>query len=47
MLIAISFVMFALLLASWLVVPDGSTETIAAKPAEKTAPESGAMPARA
>ena len=46
MLLFIAFVMFAALMAAWLVLPD-STPTAVPKPVEKLAPESGTMPARA
>ncbi len=46
MLLFIAFVMFAALMAAWLVLPD-STPAAAPKPVEKMAPESGTMPARA
>ncbi len=46
MILAIAFIMFAALMAAWLVLPD-SAPAAAPKPVEKTSPESGAMPARA
>lgn len=47
MLLFIAFVMFAALMAAWLVLPD-SAPAAAPMPAEKKiAPESGTMPARA
>lgn len=46
MLLFIAFVMFAALMAAWLVLPDSASAT-APKPAEKAVPESGTMPARA
>lgn len=46
MILFIAFVMFAALMAAWLVLPD-STPAAAPKPAEKTAPETGTVPARA
>jgi hypothetical protein len=46
MLLFIAFMCFAVLMVSWLVMPDKS-ETPVAKPVEKQAPDTGAMPARA
>ncbi|MDQ3655188.1 MAG: hypothetical protein M3457_08925 [Chloroflexota bacterium] len=46
MLLFIAFVMFAALMTAWLVLPDNA-QTVAPKPVEKLAPESGTMPARA
>ncbi len=46
MILFIAFIMFAALMAAWLVLPDSAPVT-APKPVEKIAPESGAMPARA
>jgi len=46
MILFIAFVMFAALMAAWLVLPDSAPAT-APKPVEKTAPESGTIPARA
>ncbi len=46
MLLFIAFVMFAALMAAWLVLPDKS-EVAAPKPAERVTPEAGTMPARA
>lgn len=46
MILFIAFVMFAALMACWLVLPEKS-EASAVKPVEKAAPETRAMPARA
>ena len=46
MLLFFSFLCFAILIASWLVLPDNQ-EMVTPKPAEKSNPETGAMPARA
>lgn len=46
MLLFIAFVMFAALMCAWLVLPENS-EVAAPKPAEKMAPETAPMPARA
>jgi len=46
MILLIAFIMFAALMAAWLVLPD-SAPTAAPKPVEQTAPDTGTMPARA
>jgi hypothetical protein len=47
MLLAVAFLMFAVLFVSWLVMPDNAEAGEAAQPAEKLGPEAGTMPARA
>ena len=47
MLLAIAFLMFVVLFASWLVMPDKAETSEATRPAEKLSPETGTMPARA
>jgi hypothetical protein len=46
MLLFLSFLCFAVLFVSWLALPDNQ-EMVTPKPAEKTAPETSTMPARA
>ncbi len=46
MLLFIAFVMFAALMAAWLVLPDSAPAPVP-KPVEKAVPETGTMPARA
>jgi hypothetical protein len=46
MLLFLSFVCFAILFLSWLVLPDNQ-EMVTPMPAEKSNPETGALPARA
>ena len=43
MLLAIAFLMFALLLATWLVIPEQKQAPVA-KPVEKRVKETGAIP---
>ena len=47
MLLAIAFLLFIILFASWLVMPDKAETREATQPDEKLAPEAGTMPARA
>ena len=47
MLLVIAFLMFAILCAAWLVMPEQAETEPASKPAEKLTPEPGTLPARA
>ncbi|HYI25357.1 MAG TPA: hypothetical protein VD767_08115 [Thermomicrobiales bacterium] len=48
MLLAIAFLLFALLIAAWLITPDsGDKQAVSATQPESAMPETGTAPARA
>jgi hypothetical protein len=47
MLLAIAFLLFVVLLASWIVMPDNGAPVRVDRPADVPSPDAGTLPARA